>query len=79
MILGKLTFSGALFPVFANRHRNLGVPDWVFFFVKFFGSGVIVATAFIHVSDCLHCNAFSLGNAKFRLYAVGFKWVIRAA
>ncbi|ERF68041.1 hypothetical protein EPUS_06431 [Endocarpon pusillum Z07020] len=40
---------GALFPIFANRHRNLGVPDWVFFFVKFFGSGVIVATAFIHL------------------------------
>jgi hypothetical protein len=42
---------GALFPVFANRNKGLGIPGWVFFFVKFFGSGVIVATAFIHVSS----------------------------
>ena len=47
----KADVPGALFPVFANRHKNIGVPDWVFFVTKFFGSGVIVATAFIHVSD----------------------------
>ncbi|KAI9891740.1 MAG: hypothetical protein M1814_002490 [Vezdaea aestivalis] len=40
---------GANFPVFANRHRALGVPGWVFFVTKFFGSGVIIATAFIHL------------------------------
>ncbi|KAK5090674.1 low-affinity Zn(2+) transporter zrt2 [Lithohypha guttulata] len=40
---------GATFPVFANSHRGLGVPDWSFFIAKFFGSGVIIATAFIHL------------------------------
>lgn len=40
---------GAIFPIFANRHKGLKVPDWVFFICKYFGSGVIVATAFIHL------------------------------
>lgn len=40
---------GALFPVYASRHRGTGVPEWAFFIAKYFGSGVIVATAFIHV------------------------------
>ncbi|KAF2654135.1 low-affinity zinc ion transporter-like protein [Lophiostoma macrostomum CBS 122681] len=40
---------GAVFPIFAKRNRSLGVPDWAFFIAKYFGSGVIVATAFIHL------------------------------
>jgi len=40
---------GAVFPVFANRHKGIGVPDWAFFIAKYFGSGVIIATAFIHL------------------------------
>ena len=44
------SFLGAWFPVFAARHKNVGVPSWAFFIAKYFGSGVIVATAFIHVS-----------------------------
>ena len=40
---------GAVFPVFANRHKGLKVPEWTFFVAKYFGSGVIVATAFIHL------------------------------
>lgn len=40
---------GASFPIFANRHKGLKVPEWVFFICKYFGSGVIVATAFIHL------------------------------
>jgi zinc transporter 1/2/3 len=47
--LAQLTLTGAVFPVFAKRHRGLGVPDWAFFIAKYFGSGVIIATAFIHV------------------------------
>ena len=43
------SFLGAWFPVFAARHRGIGVPDWAFFVAKYFGSGVIIATAFIHV------------------------------
>ena len=41
---------GAAFPVYAHRHRGLKVPEWAFFIAKYFGSGVIIATAFIHVS-----------------------------
>jgi zinc transporter 1/2/3 len=40
---------GAVFPIYANRHKGMGVPEWTFFIAKYFGSGVIVATAFIHL------------------------------
>ncbi|KAL6712331.1 low-affinity Zn(2+) transporter zrt2 [Coniothyrium glycines] len=40
---------GAVFPTFAKRMRSSLVPDWVFFAAKYFGSGVIIATAFIHL------------------------------
>ncbi|KAG8625063.1 hypothetical protein KVT40_006814 [Elsinoe batatas] len=40
---------GTWFPVFAARRQGLGVPQWAFFLAKYFGSGVIVATAFIHL------------------------------
>ncbi|KAL4252056.1 ZIP transporter family protein [Abortiporus biennis] len=44
---------GALFPVLAKRTRwlNSKVPNEVFDFAKYFGSGVIIATAFIHLLD----------------------------
>lgn len=38
-----------MFPVFARRNRQLGVPESLFFIAKYFGSGVIIATAFIHL------------------------------
>lgn len=41
--------TGAAFPVYAYRHKGIGVPKWAFFVAKYFGSGVIIATAFIHV------------------------------
>ncbi|KAJ6565684.1 Zinc/iron permease [Mycena sp. CBHHK59/15] len=53
---------GALFPVLAKRSAWLQVPKFIFEFAKYFGSGVIIATAFIHLlspglddlsSDCL--------------------------
>ncbi|KAJ5608832.1 Zinc/iron permease fungal/plant [Penicillium herquei] len=42
---------GALFPVIAKRFSkgNSGAPKWAFFIAKYFGSGVIIATAFIHL------------------------------
>lgn len=40
---------GACFPIFAHRHKGVGVPSWAFFVAKFFGSGVIIGTAFIHL------------------------------
>ncbi|KAH9840291.1 ZIP zinc/iron transport family [Rhodofomes roseus] len=44
---------GALFPVLARRHRILGlyIPETAFKVAKYFGSGVIIATAFIHLLD----------------------------
>ncbi|KAK7687619.1 hypothetical protein QCA50_008833 [Cerrena zonata] len=44
---------GALFPVLARRSRWLSsrIPRGVFDFAKYFGSGVIIATAFIHLLD----------------------------
>ncbi|KAK5675982.1 low-affinity Zn(2+) transporter zrt2 [Elasticomyces elasticus] len=47
ILLGS--FLGAWSPVFAARHRSLGVPEWLFFVARYFGSGVILATAFIHL------------------------------
>ncbi|KAF7293072.1 hypothetical protein MIND_01206600 [Mycena indigotica] len=41
--------SGALFPVLAVRSKWLHVPKALFDFAKYFGSGVIIATAFIHL------------------------------
>lgn len=41
---------GACFPTYASRHEGTGVPSWAFFIAKYFGSGIIIATAFIHVS-----------------------------
>lgn len=48
ILVGSL--SGALFPVIARRFGGQGgVPGWTFFIAKYFGSGVIIATAFIHL------------------------------
>ncbi|CCK71303.1 low-affinity Zn(2+) transporter ZRT2 KNAG_0G02460 [Huiozyma naganishii CBS 8797] len=40
---------GVFFPIMASRYSFIRLPDWCFFIAKFFGSGVIVATAFIHL------------------------------
>lgn len=40
---------GAIFPIFLHRTQRFKPPGWIFFIAKFFGSGVIVATAFIHL------------------------------
>jgi zinc transporter 1/2/3 len=47
ILIGSMT--GALFPVLARRSSWLHVPKAVFDFAKYFGSGVIIATAFIHL------------------------------
>ncbi|KAF5336162.1 hypothetical protein D9611_006357 [Ephemerocybe angulata] len=47
VLVGSTT--GALFPVLARRSTWLQVPKSVFDFAKYFGSGVIIATAFIHL------------------------------
>src|SRR5271154_5292337 len=41
--------SGALFPLVSRKFPVLHIPNYAFTFAKFFGSGVIIATAFIHL------------------------------
>ena len=40
-----------LFPVVAKRLPRLRVPSYVYLFARYFGAGVIIATAFIHLLD----------------------------
>lgn len=39
----------AVFPVLAKRFGGAGIPPQAYFIAKYFGSGVIIATAFIHL------------------------------
>ncbi|KFY20564.1 hypothetical protein V491_03619, partial [Pseudogymnoascus sp. VKM F-3775] len=47
-VIGFGSMFGALFPVLAARSKRMRIPKSVFFVAKYFGSGVIIATAFIH-------------------------------
>ncbi|EXL39228.1 hypothetical protein FOCG_18154 [Fusarium oxysporum f. sp. radicis-lycopersici 26381] len=40
---------GCLIPIVLARSPNLRVPKLAFFITKYFGSGVIIATAFVHL------------------------------
>lgn len=40
---------GVFFPIMSSRYSFIRLPEWCFFIAKFFGSGVIVSTAFIHL------------------------------
>ncbi|KAF5374376.1 hypothetical protein D9758_004544 [Tetrapyrgos nigripes] len=48
-IIGIGSTLGALLPVLARRSTWVKVPKSLFDFAKYFGSGVIIATAFIHL------------------------------
>ncbi|KAF9443584.1 ZIP zinc/iron transport family [Macrolepiota fuliginosa MF-IS2] len=76
---------GALFPVVAKRSTWLRVPKSVFDFAKYFGSGVIIATSFIHLlapalealgSPCLseawHAYPYALALCLFSIFAIFF-------
>ncbi|GIZ45414.1 hypothetical protein CKM354_000858100 [Cercospora kikuchii] len=39
------------FPVLATRSKKIKIPLYVYLFARYFGAGVIVATAFIHLLD----------------------------
>lgn len=39
------------FPVIARRVKSLRIPVYVYLFARYFGAGVIIATAFIHLLD----------------------------
>ncbi|KAL2419313.1 Zinc-regulated transporter 1 [Exophiala dermatitidis] len=43
--------AATFFPVIAKRFPRLHIPLYVYLFARYFGSGVIVATAFIHLLD----------------------------
>jgi len=48
-VIGFGSLCGALLPVLAARTKRMHVPKLTFFIAKYFGSGVIIATAFIHL------------------------------
>lgn len=43
--------AATFFPVLAQRAPRLRIPIYVYLFAKYFGAGVIIATAFIHLLD----------------------------
>ncbi|KAK4944171.1 hypothetical protein LTR10_016284 [Elasticomyces elasticus] len=47
IISSAVTFS----PVLATRVKNLRIPLYVYLFARYFGTGVIIATGFIHLLD----------------------------
>ncbi|KAF1941278.1 ZIP zinc/iron transport family [Clathrospora elynae] len=63
---------GAAFPVWSKRQQSKWLPDWVFFIAKYFGSGVIVATAFIHL---LAPAQEALGNECLTGVITAYPWV----
>lgn len=50
---------GVMFPLVAARVKFVKLPLWIYFFARYFGSGVIVATAFIHLLFEAHENLAS--------------------
>jgi zinc transporter 1/2/3 len=48
-VIGFGSMLGALSPIVAARSSHMRVPQVAFFIAKYFGSGVIIATAFIHL------------------------------
>lgn len=46
-----LSTAVTFFPVVARRLKSLRVPVYVYLFARYFGAGVIIATAFIHLLD----------------------------
>lgn len=50
VVLATSTF-GAVMPLLSSKYSFFRMPNWVFFICKFFGSGVIIATAFIHLLE----------------------------
>ena len=50
VIVFAASISGAGFPVVAKKVKWMKIPPSVFFFCKHFGTGVLIATAFVHVS-----------------------------
>ena len=63
---------GAVFPVYARAHKGVRVPEWAFFIAKYFGSGVILATSFIHLLGPANT---ALSNPCLRGVITEYDWV----
>lgn len=50
-VIGFVSTLATYFPVLARRNPKCKIPKGLYTFARFFGSGVIVATAFIHLLD----------------------------
>jgi solute carrier family 39 (zinc transporter), member 1/2/3 len=50
-VIGIVSSVATFFPVVAKRVPRLHIPLYVYLFARYFGAGVIVATAFIHLLD----------------------------
>ncbi len=50
-VIGAVSTAVTFFPVLATRVPRLRIPLYVYLFARYFGSGVIIATAFIHLLD----------------------------
>lgn len=62
---------GVFFPILSSTYSFIRLPNWCFFIAKFFGSGVIIATAFIHLLDPA---AEALGNDCLGGTFVDYPW-----
>lgn len=64
---------GAFFPVLSSKYSFIRLPPICFFIAKFFGSGVIIATAFIHLLQPANENLSNdcLGY-PFNVYPIAF-------
>ena len=49
VIVFAASIGGCGFPVVAKKVKWMKIPPKVFFFCKHFGTGVLIATAFVHV------------------------------
>jgi zinc transporter 1/2/3 len=50
-VIGVVSTFVTFFPVVAARIPRLRIPLYVYLFARYFGSGVIIATAFVHLLD----------------------------
>lgn len=50
-VIGGVSTLLTFFPVVAKRVPRLHIPLYVYLFARYFGSGVIIATAFVHLLD----------------------------
>lgn len=50
-VIGIVSTAATLLPVLIKRNSRFRIPLYCYLFIRYFGSGVIIATAFIHLLD----------------------------